>query len=101
MSLKLLYLELSAFDFRICGPEPAYVLNGLERMFSSMRAQRPPRPRQASKIQLMLRTPDGGRWGLTVSAGMDRFIGLYSQVPGLGSDSPLLKYQPVDRARRG
>jgi hypothetical protein len=43
----------------------------------------------------MLRKPDGGRWGLTVSVGMERFIGHYSRVPGLGSGGPLLEYQPV------
>ena len=65
-----------------------------------MRAQRRP-SRQASQIQLMLRTPDGDRWGLTLSSGMERFIGQYSQVPGLGSDGPLLAYQAVGCARSG
>jgi hypothetical protein len=55
----------------------------------------------SSKIQLTLRSPEGGCWDLTVSVGMERFIGAYSRVPGLGSDSPLLDYQPVGCARRG
>jgi len=66
-----------------------------------MRATCPLPSRQSSKIQLMLRSPDGGCWGLTVSAGMERFIGPYSRVPGLGSGSPLLEYQPVGCARSG
>jgi hypothetical protein len=70
-------------------------------MFYPMRARLPLPSRQSSKIQLMLRTPDGGRWGLTVLAGMDRFIGLYSQMPGLGSGGALLEYQPVGCARNG
>jgi hypothetical protein len=60
-----------------------------------IRAALPPSSRQSSKIRLNLRTPDGGGWDLIVSPGMERFIGHYSRVPGLGSESPLLEYQPV------
>jgi hypothetical protein len=70
-------------------------------MFYRMRAQRPQPSARPSKIRLKLRTPGGGGWDLTVSAGMERFIGRYSRVPGLGSDSPLLEYQPVGCARSG
>lgn len=66
-----------------------------------MRARLPLSPRQSSKIRLNLLTPDGGAWDLTVSVGMKRFIGSYSQVPGLGSNGPLLEYQPVGCARSG
>ena len=58
----------------------------------------PPNPRRGSKIQLMLRTPDGGRWGLTLSRGMERFIGHYPRVAGLGSGGPLLRYTKVGAA---
>ncbi len=64
-------------------------------MFYRMRSNCPLPSRQSPQIQLNLRTPEGGAWDLTVSAGMERFIGHYSQVPGLASGSPLLEYQPV------
>lgn len=64
-------------------------------MLHNMRAQSPLPARTSPKIRLILRTPEGGDWDLTVSAGGERFIGQYSQVPGLASDSPLLKYQAV------
>lgn len=66
-----------------------------------MRANLPLPSRRSSKIRLSLRAPDGGAWELIVSAGMERFIGHYSQVPGLGSNSSLLEYQPVGRACNG
>ena len=58
-------------------------------------------PRFPAKIQLMLRTPDGGRWDVTLSDGMERFIGHYPRVPGLGSDSRLLEYRPLACPRSG
>lgn len=64
-------------------------------MMNPVRAERPVPRRSTAKIQLMLRTPDGGRWGVTVSDGMERFIGHYSRVPGLSSESRLLEYRPV------
>ena len=67
-------------------------------MSSPLRTQRPLPPPQASKIQLQLRTPDGGGWGLTLSHGMERFIGHYSRVPGLGSGEALLRYESVEAA---
>ena len=70
-------------------------------MSHPMRAPLPLPLRQASRIRLNLRTRDGGAWDLIVSAGMERFIGFYSRVPGLGSGSPLLDYQPVGCARSG
>lgn len=65
-------------------------------MVYPLRTERPAPLRSPAKIQLMLRTPDGGRWGVTLSDGMERFIGHYPRVPGLGSDSPLLEYRPVE-----
>lgn len=62
-------------------------------MSNSTDAARQLPPRKASKIQLMLRTPEGDRWGLTLSQGMERFIGHYPRVPGLGCGGPLLRYQ--------
>ena len=69
-------------------------------MLPKMRAQLPT-SRTDSKTRLRLRTPDGDRWDLIVSDGVERFIGHYSQVPGLGSGDRLLEYQPVGCARSG
>ncbi|HYE28356.1 MAG TPA: hypothetical protein VEA61_09005 [Allosphingosinicella sp.] len=44
----------------------------------------------------MLRTPEGGQWRLTLSRGMERFIGHYPRVAGLGSGGPLLRYKSLD-----
>jgi hypothetical protein len=60
-----------------------------------LRAERPVSPRSPAKIQLILRTPDVGSWSVTLSDGIERFIGHYPRVPGLGSDGPLLEYRPV------
>ena len=70
-------------------------------MYYRMRAQRPPPSARPPKIRLELRTSDGGGWDLTVSAGMERFIGHYPRVPGLGTCGALLEYQPVGCARSG
>jgi hypothetical protein len=50
-----------------------------------------------SRVQLRLKTPEGAGWSLTVSRGMERFIGHYPRVPGLGSGGPLLRYSHLDR----
>jgi hypothetical protein len=67
-------------------------------MVSPLRKERPVPPLSPAKIQLMLRTPDGSRWAVTLSDGMARFIGRYSRVPGLGSDRRLLQYRQVGLA---
>lgn len=56
-------------------------------------------PHGTSQVQLMLRFPDGARWSLTVSKGMERFIGHYPRIAGLGSGGPLLRYERVRRDR--
>jgi Protein of unknown function (DUF5818) len=48
-----------------------------------------------SPVQLMLKTPAGARWALTLSQGMERFIGHYPRVAGLGSGGPLLRYERI------
>lgn len=62
-------------------------------MLDRMRSECPASARPSSKIRLQLKTPDGDGWDLTVSVGMERFIGHYSQVPGLRSESRLLDYR--------
>jgi hypothetical protein len=46
----------------------------------------------------MLRLEDGSPWRLTVSAGMDRFIGYYPLVDGLDAGGPLLRFRIADPA---
>jgi hypothetical protein len=48
------------------------------------------------RVELLLCLDDGRPWALTVSAGMERFIGYYPKVDGLRSDGPLLTFQPAD-----
>jgi len=55
----------------------------------------------SSRLQLMLKTPDGRRWALTVSQGMERFIGHYPRIAGLGSGGPLLRYEGLRPAGNG
>lgn len=66
-------------------------------MSCSIRSGRPLPSRETSKLQLTLRSPEGGRWDLTLSQGMERFIGSYPRIPGLGSGGPLLRYERVGR----
>lgn len=49
-----------------------------------------------SRIELVLRLEDGSPWRLTVSRGMDRFIGYYPRVDGLDAGGPLLRFQAVN-----
>ena len=41
----------------------------------------------------MLRSPDGARWELTFSKGMERFIGHYPRIRGIDFDGSLLTYR--------
>jgi hypothetical protein len=45
------------------------------------------------RVELELRLDDGSPWILTVSAGMERFIGYYPKVDGIESDGPLLSFR--------
>jgi hypothetical protein len=51
-----------------------------------------------SRVELVLRLEDGSPWRLTVSRGMDRFIGYYPRVDGLVADGPLLRFTTADPA---
>ncbi|MFL6843711.1 MAG: hypothetical protein ACJ8ER_02385 [Allosphingosinicella sp.] len=66
-------------------------------MSSSSHSRRPQPVHALTRVQLRLKTPDGAGWSLTVSRGMERFIGHYPRVPGLGSGGPLLRYSHLDR----
>lgn len=50
------------------------------------------------RVELALRLEDGSEWRLTVSAGIDRFIGYYPRVDGLDAGGPLLRFKAVSSA---
>ena len=51
------------------------------------------------RLELVLRLADGGGpWRLTLSAGMERFIGYYPRVDGLDAGGPLLRFGIADPA---
>lgn len=50
------------------------------------------------RVELVLNTPDGRPWRLTVSPGMERFIGYYPRVEGIDPGGPLLRFALANRA---
>ena len=50
------------------------------------------------RVELLLRLEDGRPWSLTVSAGMERFIGYYPKIGGIDSGEPLLSFRAVNPA---
>lgn len=50
------------------------------------------------RLELVLRLADGSPWRLSVSAGMERFVGYYPRVDGIDSGEPLLSYRVADPA---
>ena len=50
------------------------------------------------RVELVLKTADGSPWRLTVSPGMERFIGFYPRVEGIDPGGPLLRFTVADRA---
>jgi hypothetical protein len=52
----------------------------------------------ANRVELVLHLEDGSPWRLTVSAGMERFIGHYPRVEGLDAGGPLLRFQVANAA---
>ena len=53
---------------------------------------------QSPRLELVLRDADGGPWRLTVSPGMERFIGYYPRVDGIDCGGPLLRFRVADPA---
>jgi len=45
-----------------------------------------------SRVELVLRLEDGSPWRLTVSAGVECFIGHYPRVDGFDAEGPLLLF---------
>ncbi|MGZ8284568.1 MAG: hypothetical protein ACXW27_05535 [Allosphingosinicella sp.] len=50
------------------------------------------------RVELRLRLEDGSPWSLTVSAGIERFIGHYPRLDGLDADGPLLRFRVAGAA---
>jgi hypothetical protein len=50
------------------------------------------------RLELVLRHVDGTPWRLTVSPGIERFIGFYPRVDGIDSGGPLLRFEVADPA---
>ena len=47
----------------------------------------------SARLELVLRLEDGSPWRLSVSAGIERFIGYYPRVDGLDAGGPLLSFR--------
>ena len=47
------------------------------------------------KVELLLTRRDGTPWTLTISAGVQRFIGHYPRIRGIEFEGSLLKYRAV------
>jgi hypothetical protein len=54
--------------------------------------------RRLRRVELELVAADGSAWTLSVSAGMERFIGYYPRLEGLDPGGPLLRYRAVASA---
>ena len=52
----------------------------------------------APRVELLLRLADGSPWRLSVSPGVERFIGHYPRLPGFEGESGLLAYRSVASA---
>lgn len=52
----------------------------------------------ARRLELVLRAADGSAWTLSVSAGMERFIGHYPRIEGIDPGGPLLSFRLADPA---
>jgi hypothetical protein len=50
------------------------------------------------RLTLVLRLADGSPWHLSLSPGMERFIGYYPRVEGIDSGGPLLRFRVADPA---
>jgi hypothetical protein len=53
----------------------------------------------APRVELALRDREGEPWLLTVSSGMERFIGAYPRLPGFDCGGRLVAFRHIDPAR--
>jgi hypothetical protein len=52
----------------------------------------------APRLELVLRLADGSPWRLSVSPGIERFIGVYPRIDGIDAGGPLLRFQAAGPA---
>jgi hypothetical protein len=52
----------------------------------------PPTEAETKRMELILRTPEGAPWCLTISPGIERFIGYYPRLDGIDPGGPLLEF---------
>ena len=50
------------------------------------------------RVELVLLCPDGSPWRLTLSPGMERFIGHYPRIDGIDAGGPLLRFDVANPA---
>ncbi len=50
------------------------------------------------RLELVLRLQDGSPWRLTISAGMERFVGYYPRLEGFDAGGPLLRFRALGPA---
>jgi hypothetical protein len=55
----------------------------------------------APRLELLLYTPERQPWVLSLSPGMERFIGAYQRIDGIDAGTPLLEYRAVQAAADG
>jgi len=59
----------------------------------------PPRAFTSRRTELVLVAADGSAWPVSMSPGIERFIGAYPRLPGLESESGLLSFRSIVAAR--
>ena len=50
------------------------------------------------RVELVLHLADGTPWTLTITPGIERFIGYYPRLDGIHCGAPLLEYHRVQPA---
>ena len=52
----------------------------------------------SGRLELTLRLADGSPWRLTMSNGMEQFVGYYPRIEGIDAGGPLLRFHPAGAA---
>lgn len=80
--------------------DPTSFYEGLGGMCTNMRSSFVrPATSPAPRVELALRTGEGEAWILTVSSGVERFIGAYPRLPGFNAGGRLLDFRLAGAAR--
>jgi hypothetical protein len=68
----------------------------LARIIAAMDSRSRPSPVRvagAALLELELRDESGAAWVLTLSAGMERFVGAYPRIDGFDTGGPLITFR--------